>query len=196
MRYGMKWPEYARQWDAMKVVTGKEATIRHVAEVAMAHKRDYAAIEAQTGVPWPMIAAIHRRESDANFNTYLGNGEPLDRKTRLVPKGRGPWPSFVAGAIDALKVDGLSSVIDWRLEKMLYYCELYNGTGYDMRSRPSPYVWALTNIQKPGKFRENERGSWFDSSEWDIQPGCAPIIWELSHVDPSVKAATYMTRET
>jgi len=196
MRYGSKWPEYARQWDAMKIVTGKEATIRHAAEVAMTHKNQYAEIEARTGVPWPMIAVIHRRESDANFNTYLGNGEPLDRKTRLVPKGRGPWPSFVAGAIDALKYDGLASVIDWRLEKMLYYCELYNGTGYDSRHLPSPYVWALTNIQKPGKFLENERGSWFDSNHWDVQPGCAPIIWELSHVDPSVKAATYMIRET
>jgi lysozyme family protein len=43
--------------------------------------------KAATGVPWFVVAALHERESGADFATYLGNGEPLNRVTQLVPKG-------------------------------------------------------------------------------------------------------------
>ena len=99
-----------------------------------------------------MIAAIHRRESDCDFDTYLGNGEPLDEVTTLVPAGRGPFDTWEEGAIDALTYDGLTEVTDWRLEKMLFHLEKYNGLGYHNKTPPlpSPYLWAGTNIQEPG----------------------------------------------
>ncbi len=131
-----------------------------------------------------MIAALHRRESNANFNTYLGNGEPLNRRTRLVPKGRGPFKSFEDGAVDALKMDGLSNVRDWRLEKSLYFSEIYNGTGYNNRGLPSPYVWGGTNIQRRGKYVADGH---FDANIMDSQIGVAPLIYEISKLDPSVK---------
>ena len=75
------------------------------AEFAFAHKSIYVEIEVVTNMPWAMIAVIHRRESDANFDTYLGNGQSLARPTTEVPKGRGPFigpNSFVAGGIDEI----------------------------------------------------------------------------------------------
>lgn len=182
MLYGRKWPEYAGQWNKMKVVSGRKAEFEKLAQFAFDHRQQYLIIEENTGVPWAMIACLHRRESDADFTTYLGNGDPLKRKTVNVPKGRGPFPDFEAGAIDALKYDRLSDVTDWRLEKALYYMELFNGAGYANKGLPSPYLWAGTNIQKPGKFVSDGRWS---GTAVDKQPGCAPILMAIIELDPS-----------
>lgn len=186
MRYGNKWPQYARDWDRMTIKPNRQKEFTIAAETIFAHKDIYKDIELFTTVPWYLIAILHLRESDMDFKTYLGNGDPLSRQTVNVPAGRGPFTgehAFRDGAIDALKVDGLSSVKDWRLEKILYYCEIYNGAGYDMRGLPSPYVWGGTNIQKAGKYVSDGR---FSSSAWDGQPGCAAILKTLMAVDPSI----------
>ncbi len=189
MRYGLKWPTYAEQWDAMKIKSDRVRYFEHIARDAISHKAIYQDIERRTssgraGVKWYHIALLHRRESDANFDTYLGNGDPLHAVTRHVPRGRGPFDTFSDGAVDALKLDGLTSVIDWRLEKILYYCEIYNGVGYNERGLPSPYLWGGTNIQKPGKYIADNK---FSSTAWDSQPGCAPMLWMIAKLDPSVQ---------
>jgi lysozyme family protein len=86
-------------------------------------------------------------------------------------------------------LDGLSDVKDWRLEKCLYHCEIFNGAGYDMRGLPSPYIWGGTNQQRAGKYVSD--GQW-SGSAWDGQPGCAPILLQIAALDPTVK----FTRET
>lgn len=184
MRYSAKWPVYAREWDQMRLKPGRVKEFTNLAQFAVDHKERYQAIEKATGVPWWVIAVIHRRESDADFNTYLGNGQRLNRRTTLVPKGRGPFRSFEEGAIDALKIDGLSSVKDWRLEKALYFAEIFNGAGYDMRGLPSPYVWGGTNIQKAGKYVADRKWS---GTVWDGQPGVAPIFSKIAELDASVQ---------
>src|SRR5262245_66638906 len=83
VRYRDKWPEYAQQWDRMKIRANREAEFERIAKRLISHKERYQKVEKDTGVPWWMIAVLHLRESDANFNTYLGNGEPLNRRTRL-----------------------------------------------------------------------------------------------------------------
>lgn len=184
MRYGTKWPTYRDQWDRMTINPSRLAEFQKLAKFSIDHKSRYQAIEAKTGVMWFHIAVIHRRESDADFNTYLGNGDPLSRHTTHVPKGRGPFSSFEDGAVDALHLDGLDAIKDWRLEKILYYCEIFNGTGYDAKGLPSPYVWGGTNQQKPGKYVADGK---FDSRAMDSQPGCAPIIFSIAKLDPSIK---------
>ena len=86
----------------------------HRRKFAIAHKDIYSNLESKTGVPWAMLAVIHRRESDANFNTYLGNGDPLSHRTVNVPAGRGPFlpNAFIAGGVDAIKVEGWSMIRD------------------------------------------------------------------------------------
>lgn len=168
----------------MKINSSRKAEFDRYASKLLEHKSRYQEIEKRTGVPWTLIAVLHMRESDANFNTYLGNGEPLNRKTRLVPKGRGPFKSFEDGAVDALTLDRLTNVKDWRLEKMLYYAELFNGAGYDMRGLPSPYIWGGTNQQKAGKYVSD--GRW-NGRAWDGQPGVAPILASIAKLDPTVE---------
>ncbi len=168
----------------MKIKSSRVAEFTRYAERLIANKSRYVAIEKRTGVPWWLIAVLHMRESDANFKTYLGNGEPLSRKTRLVPRGRGPFASFEDGAVDALRIDGLSAVKDWRIEKALYYCEIFNGAGYHNKGLPSPYVWGGTNQQRAGKYIADGR---FSSTAWDGQPGCAPILATMAKMDPTIQ---------
>src|SRR4051812_28350724 len=99
----------------MAIKPARQAEFAHLAAQLVANKTRYQEVEKWTGVPWYMVAVLHMRESDADFNTYLGNGDPLHHVTTHVPRGRGPFKTFVAGAIDALKFDGLTTVHDWRL---------------------------------------------------------------------------------
>lgn len=187
MRYGTKWPEYAQQWDSMVIAPERVHQFTTIAQFAVDHKTRYKEIELATGVMWPHVAVLHRREGDSDFNTYLGNGQRLDRLTTIVPKNRGPFTgpdAFFKGAKDALRLDALDQVKDWRLEKILYYCELFNGTGYDRRALPSPYNWGGTNIQKPGKYTSD---GIFDRRLTDVQPGCAPLLFMIAQIDPTVK---------
>ena len=184
MKYGSKWPEYAKQWDRMTVKPARMADVKRAAARLVSYKPRYESVAELTGVPWWLIAVLHLRESDADFKTYLGNGEPLTRRTRLVPKGRGPFKSWEEGAIDALRYDGLTSIIDFRIEKALWLAERFNGLGYENRGLPSPYVFGGTNIQKPGKYVADGRWS---SNVWDQQLGVAPVLAEMAKQDPSIK---------
>lgn len=192
MRYSGIWPRYAQYWDKMIVTPKWQHIFTMDANYAIQHKVTYLVIAEKTSVPWPMLACLHRRESDGDFSTYLGNGQPLDRRTTEEPPGRGPFTgpnAFVDGAVDAIKIEGWGSVIDWRLEKQLYYMLLFNGIGSELWGHPSSYVWGGSNIQQPGKW---VRDHVWSATTWDPQPGCAPLLQTIAHLDPSVT----FTRET
>jgi len=173
----------------MVIKPARFAEFKKYASYAIAHKTTYVEIERKTGVPWFAVAVIHRRENPS-FNAYLGNGQPWNRRTTIVPKGRGPFSSFVAGALDALHIDGLDKVVPpWPVEKIIYYNEVFNGQGYHNKGLPSAYVWGGTNIQKAGKYVAD--GVW-DGSVWDTQPGTAGILWMIGHLDITVN----FTRES
>lgn len=196
MRYRDKWPEYARQCDTMTIRGERESEFRRMAQYAIENKTIYQEVETATEshFPWYAIAIIHKRESDAQdshgnplFTSYLGNGQPLSRVTTIVPKGRGPFTgpkAFVNGCLDALHLDRVDKVVPpWPLEKVLFEQEILNGTGYDSRGLPSPYIWGGTSIQKPGKYVADHN---FDAGVWDKQLGCAGMIWMIAHLDTSV----------
>jgi lysozyme family protein len=162
----------------------RQAGFKAIAQRILAHKDRYEEVEKLTGVAWPIIAMLHIRESDGYFDTYLGNGQSLHHVTTIVPRGRGPFPSWEVGAVDALKLDGLADVKDWRLEKMLFWAESFNGWGYAGKGLPSPYIWGGTNIQKPGKYVSD--GKW-NGRVMDPQPGCAPILKTLMSMDSTIQ---------
>lgn len=107
----------------------------------------YQRVEDVTGVPKGFIAAVHVRENGPDvgkFQTYLGNGQSLNRVTTIVPKGRGPFKSWSEGAIDAIKLQKLDKIEKWDLETAVTEWEKYNGLGYRKRGKNSPYVWTGT----------------------------------------------------
>ena len=211
--YKDHWPkisEIIQRFGTDGIKVDRKSEIEKYARKGIANKQKYIEVEKVTRVPWPLVVVNHIRESDADFNTYLGNGERLDRKTTIVPEGRGPFCSslpapfdaFIKGAIDAYAIDGLSAVQQtndqwilgqewgsWPVEKMLYYCEKFNGWGYYIHGIRSPYVWGGTIVQERGKFAPDGK---FNPEMWDTQPGCAPILWMIGFLDPSV----HFTRET
>jgi lysozyme family protein len=199
--YRERWPVYAKMWDGMKVTRPSlEFTVTRI----LAKRSQYAPVAIVTGVPLAMIAAIHWRESGGDFTTYLGNGEPLNRVTELVPAGRGPWKSWGEGAIDALQYQGLHKVKDWRLEKVLYWWEDYNGwayffgptdykTGDKLPSMPSAYLWAGTNQYKQGKFVADRK---FDQAAVDKQWGCVALLKGMMEMNQAIRDSEAFTRES
>src|SRR5437588_7145381 len=128
------------------------AAVQAVARKLLAYKPRYQKVESLSGVPWYVVAVLHEREASADFNTYLGNGDPLSRPTRNVPAGRGPFSSFESGAVDALKYDGLDRIKSWPIERTAYECEKFNGFGYRKHGVPSAYLWSFSTVYKGGKY--------------------------------------------
>jgi lysozyme family protein len=184
MRYSEKWPQYTKQWDEMVIKPSRAAEMEQKARIIFACRKEYLDIAASTQhMFWAHIGLLHLRESDCDFKTYLGNGDLLSRATIHVPKGRGPFSTFKEGALDALKIDGLLEISDWNVEKILYYCEVFNGGGYNRKGIPSPYLWGGTNIQVIGKYIKDG----VFAKVWDTQPGCAPILAALMRLDTTIQ---------
>ncbi len=177
-------PEYQKLWSEMTVT--KEAAATAQARKVIASKAKYKAVEAETTVPWFVVGCLHMRESNGNFNTYLGNGQPLDRVTTIVPKGRGPFPSFLAGAVDAISIEGLDKIRDWGPEHVAYACEKFNGFGYRSPARdiPSPYLWGGTSVQERGKFVSD---GVYDPNTMDPQIGAMAVLKQIMALDPEAR---------
>jgi len=169
---------YAKLWDAAKVLPAHAQAALSAATRINEHRlADFNPVEARTGVPWYMVGCLLYRESSLNFNTYLGNGQPLDRVTTEVPKGRGPFSSFEAGAVDALEHEGMAGIApgDWTIERVLYWCERFNGQGYFSHGN-SPYLWSWTDQYHGGKFTSD---GVYDASVWDQQGGIVAILKQM-----------------
>jgi lysozyme family protein len=176
---------YLALWGKMQVRPEKVAAADKIVEHILAHKADYEAIEKATDVPWFLLGCIHYRESDLDFETYLGNGQSLKRVTTQVPRGRGPFSSFLAGAIDALALDGLSAIKDWPIERVAWAAERENGQGYFSKGVNSPYVWSWSDLYDKGKFVED---GVYDANFPDPQCGVMVLIKRLAVADASVAA--------
>lgn len=153
----------------------------------LANKHQYKAVADKIGCPMAFIVLTHLRENGSDigkFKAYLGNGQPLNKKTTLVPKGRGPFASWSDGAIDALKHDGVDKITGWDLPKMLYMLERYNGFGYRNKGINTPYVWSFTNHYIKGKYVADGK---FSSTAVDSQIGCYAFYLDLIEAEADFK---------
>lgn len=146
-------PDWTVLWQTCKIDEERKSEIAAVCKKITDNKEKYLAVEAKTKVPWYLVAALHYREASLNFKTCLHNGDPLPGPTTHVPKGRGPFVSWEAAAIDALKYDGLDKIKLDSIEACLIMAEKFNGLGYRNKGEYSPYVWAGTNhSDETGKY--------------------------------------------
>ncbi|QQO14382.1 peptidoglycan-binding protein [Bradyrhizobium diazoefficiens] len=180
--------EYERNWSNMRIGQPRADAATEAARKAINHKEIYKEIETKTDVPWWFVAVLHSRESSFNFNTYLGNGQALNRVTTIVPKGRGPFASFAEGAVDALRLEGFVGARDWGIAKTMFRLEKYNGFGYRGRGVNSPYLWSGSNIygppeQRGGKFTSDGA---FEPGTVDPQLGAAVILKAMMELDASI----------
>ncbi len=137
--------EYERLWRTMDFLSGWEVKAAAQARAIAINRQRYQAVQERTGIPWPVIAAIHWLEAAGRFDSCLHNGERIigtGQKTRLVPSGRGPFSTWEAAAADAL---GKRDTSAWGIGAIAAYLERYNGGGYLRRGVNSPYLWSGSN---------------------------------------------------
>lgn len=164
-----------KRWGHARVTKYYPSIVKKI----LANKARYQAVAAKTGVPWFVVAVIHVREADMNFNTQLAQGDPLGRVSTHVPRGQGPYlgkDAWERAAVRALLDTGGHTWGDWSPGGMCTFLEKYNGLGYSHMGRPSPYVWAGTNQYTSGKYVSDGK---YSTEAVDTQPGCASLIKQL-----------------
>lgn len=164
-----------QRWNNCHIPADKGPAFQKVADRILNNKLVYEDIEKATGVPWWFVGVTHYRESNLDMNTQLAQGDPLNKVSTHVPKGRGPFTSFKDGAVDALVncAPYAARNKDWSLGNALTMLEKYNGLGYANKGIPSPYIWAGTNQYVSGKYVSD---GVFDAQAVDQQLGCAGIL--------------------
>lgn len=175
----------AGRWKNATVTRPNFAPVAKRLDAAPAKAR-YQTVEAKTKVPWQAIGVTHEREASQSWNTQLGQGDPLGRKSVHVPKGRGPFSSWEDGAVDALMncAPYAGRWNDWSVGGMLTLLEKYNGVGYAARGKPSPYVWSGTDQYISGKYVLD---GVYDPNVDDAQLGCAGLLKAMMEIDPSIR---------
>jgi lysozyme family protein len=174
------------RWLKAKITRGQELGTVAARLVLPTAKVRYQNVQLRTGVPWFFIAVVHEREASQNWNTQLGQGDPLDRVSVHVPRGRGPFNTWEDGAVDALVncQPFAARNKDWSVGPLLALLEEYNGLGYAMRGIPSPYVWSGTDQYRSGKY---VRDGVYDPDAVDQQLGCAGLLMTMMKLDQSIK---------
>jgi lysozyme family protein len=179
---------YARNWKNLVIRPERRAEARKVAERIMEGKPRYFVVQERTNVPWWFTGLCHYRESTFDFDTYLGNGEPLNRVTKLEPEGRGPFRSFEDGAVDAFKIKGWLGIDDWSIERTCYRLETFNGFGYHGKGVNSPYLYGGSTLYGPPEAKGGKytRDHYFDPNYVDRQLGTAVALKMLTSMDPNI----------
>lgn len=176
----------AIRWANAKVLPELASTVNSVAGRLCAAKARYQTVEAKTIVPWTIVAVIHERESSQSWAASLAQGDPWNRPSIHVPKGRGPFHSWEEAAEDALVIcpPHAANWKDWTIGGALTLLEQYNGIGYFAHGLPSPYIWASTDQYHSGKYIADGH---FDPSAIDHQLGCASLLKAMMAIDSSVR---------
>lgn len=174
-----------QRWQKCHVHSDLEPLLGRVAHRLTDAKSRYQAVESKTGVPWAVIAVIHERESSQSWAASLAQGDPWNRESIHVPRGRGPFSSWEEAAADALVVcpPHAAKWHDWTIGGALCLLEQYNGLGYALHGRPSPYVWASTDQYVSGKYIADGH---FDPEAIDHQFGCAALLKSMMQIDASI----------
>lgn len=172
-------------WQSAQIPYDKLSTLTNIAFEIMQNQGRYEYVGNQCGcIPFQVVGLIHYREAAFNFKTHLANGDPLFDHfgnpivTTHVPKGIGPFQTWEAGAIAALKLIGFDRLKDWDLVSTLIHLETWNGVGYQKHNVLSPYIWSFTNLYQAGKY---ESDGDFNPTLIDAEAGCAAILSVLKN---------------
>jgi lysozyme family protein len=176
------------RWQKCQITPSRANEVASVASrlAASVAKTAYLAVENATGVPWWVVAVIHEREASQDWECSIAQGDPWNRVSTHVPKGRGPFPSFLAAAVDALKNCAPKAAVwkDWSAGGTLTILEEYNGLGYeDYHAEASPYIWGATDQEQRGKYSGDSE---YSAVLWDTQLGCAAMLKKMMELDTSI----------
>jgi lysozyme family protein len=173
------------RWGACHILPEWMRILDTVAHRLVNARQRYVTVEIKTGVPWAVVAVIHQREASQSWAGSLAQGDPWDRVSVHVPRGRGPFTSWEVAAEDALFVcpPHAAKWDDWSIDGALTLLEQYNGLGYAAMGRPSPYIWSGTDQYHSGKYVSDGH---YDPNAIDHQTGCASLLMRMTLIDPSI----------
>jgi len=173
-------PQETRQQLYDTMVINKPVEVAAITDKILLHKARYiscAHLFSNPGLLWWFIAVIFQMECELDFNRYLGNGQLLDRKTTIVPIGRGPFDTWEDGVKDALNIQAANRITDWSMGNVLYWIEGYNGYGYEQyHNMNSPYLWAGSDKYLKGKYTSDGK---FNPNAISNQTGVALLLKTL-----------------
>lgn len=184
-------PEYEALWASMTIRPEKVNLLRGDAAGLIRHKPSYQIIEKRTSVKWFIVALIHEMECGGNFALNIAQGDPWNKVSVHVPAGRGPFASFEDAAVDALHIDGTSSIKDWGIARVCYELEKYNGFGTRSHGVHTPYLWSYSNHYGSVEHGILETGKYVSDHNWDPkaisqQGGAMPLLKTMMEMDASV----------
>ena len=127
-------------------------------------------------------------KASQSWAASLAQGDPWNQVSIHVPRGRGPFASWEAAAVDALAncAPFAARWTDWSIGGLLTLLEEYNGLGYAAMGRPSPYVWASSDQYHSGKYIADGH---YDPNAVDTQIGCAALLARMAMADASINLA-------
>ena len=154
------------------------------------NRHRYEEVSKATNMPAELIAALHWRESSADFDTYLHQGDPLGKPAVNVPNNIPVFYEWEEAAKHALNMqyhksrqDDLEITQDTQNPNALAtYAETYNGMGYYNRNTTSPYVYSGTDQYVSGKYVSDGR---YNSKVVDQQIGVMPLLGALDAMQTS-----------
>lgn len=187
--YSVLRPEYERDLATMKVDRSVQVdrVARHLLHPDIMDK--HRLVQDRTGVPAVFIATLFEREASSNFHLALGQGDPWNRVSTHVPRGKGPFPSWPDAAIYYVKYDHINdNSAPWSLPYMCWKGEIWNGFGPRGHGRPTGYLWSGTTIYDPPA---GPGGKYIADGQWsghtvDQQLGIMPVILRMLELDKSL----------
>lgn len=183
---------YDRMFKACEVTPGKEEMLLWACENILKKLPRYHDVANRLGFEGAdgdvialVIGIIHYKEASGDFTRVLHNGEKIigsNLKTKLVPKGRGPFKTWEESAVDALTLRAEPiGVLTTNIGEILGFIERYNGTGYIKgagREDTSPYLWSCSNIND-GHGKYTADGSYDPTADTAKSVGAAVILKDL-----------------
>ncbi|MEI2422863.1 hypothetical protein V6O07_21480 [Arthrospira platensis SPKY2] len=148
---------------------------RTIATRCLRHWDKALRVEEKHGIPADFILAIAARESSCDMTKNFLNGQPLNMRTTIVPKGYGPFRTWEA-SVDAAVGRKYFVGVNWNNpDAWAQRAERYNGLGYQYRGLISRYVWSgdVRYDRQGGKFI---RDGVFSRNTIDQQLGVIPLI--------------------
>lgn len=137
---------YEDLWGSMEILPGWRGMVRAAAARIDSNREGlYAPAERATGVPWIVPGMLHELESGCRAECQILNGQRWDRKTTIVPKGLGPWESWLSSAVAGLARFRFGKYKAWTPGLVGLRLEPFNGMGYADHGKNSPYLWSGSN---------------------------------------------------
>jgi lysozyme family protein len=175
--------EYERLLASVKITNPTGATA--AAKTVFENGNRYIAAGKATGVPWPLIGVLDLRESDCDPAKALGQGDPWNRVSVNVPRGKGPFKSWEDAAKYYIHYDGLDDPpAPYDMTVTCYMGEKWNGFGPRNRGINTGYLWSFTNHYTGGKYVSD--GVW-NAGAFDKQPGIIAVLLKMFEIDPAIK---------